>query len=180
MRLLLDTHALLWWLGDDHKLPRRAYDAIADPDNEVLVSTVSAFEIATKTALGKLPEAALVAGDLGPWLDRQGFGVLPLELPVAIRAGFLPGPHRDPFDRLLIAQALVGRARPRVEREGLRRLWRHPPVVSPTPRRRDRDRAGRSPSPPPAHGLVVAAATSVWLKSSPLKSRLARWVLAAA
>mgnify|MGYP000963482381 CR=1 FL=1 len=128
MRLLLDTHALLWWLGDDHKLPRRAYDAIADPANEILVSPVSAFEIATKSALGKLPEADGVAADLRPWLSSQGFGILPLDLAVATRAGFLPGPHRDPFDRLLIAQALVADltlvSNERIfDVYGVRRLW---------------------------------------------------------
>jgi PIN domain nuclease of toxin-antitoxin system len=107
VRVLLDTHALLWWLGDSDRLSRRAYAAIADTTGEVFVSVVSAFEIATKFQLGKLPEAFDLVQDLGGWLAGQGFLPLPLELKAALRAGLLPGPQRDPFDRLLIAQAMV-------------------------------------------------------------------------
>src|SRR5919202_1478437 len=86
VRLLLDTHALLWWLAGDTRLSRPAIDAIDAPDSQVLVSAVSVFEIATKHRLEPLP------------LDPR----------TAECAGRLPGPHRDPFDRLLIAQAMVG------------------------------------------------------------------------
>jgi PIN domain nuclease of toxin-antitoxin system len=107
LRLLLDTHALLWWATDDPRLSRAAYAAIADEANEVHVSAVSAFELATKHRLGKLPEAGALLADLQPYLDGQGFSGLPLSLAAARLAGRLPGPHRDPFDRLLIAQALL-------------------------------------------------------------------------
>jgi len=73
LRLLLDTHALLWWATDDPHLSRAAYAAIADEANAVHVSAVSAFELATKHRLGKLPEAGALLGDLKLYLDGQGF-----------------------------------------------------------------------------------------------------------
>jgi PIN domain nuclease of toxin-antitoxin system len=103
--VLLDTHALLWWLFDDPKLSVAARAAIADPDNEVLVSAASAWEIATKARLGKLPEAGDVPTELPSYLRKSRFAVLPITAEHALAAGHLPGPHRDPFDRMLIAQA---------------------------------------------------------------------------
>ncbi len=108
MQILLDTHALLWWALDDPKLSRPAYAAIADHDGLVHVSTVSAFELATKHRLGKLPIADSLLRDLAGYLAEQGFHILPLDLASAQRAGRFLGPHRDPFDRLLIAQAIGG------------------------------------------------------------------------
>ncbi len=105
VRILLDTHALLWWLFDDPKLSRAARRAIADPETEALVSSASAWEIATKHRLGKLPEAGDVATRLPAYLRAGRFGELPISLAHALQAGRLPGPHRDPFDRMLIAQA---------------------------------------------------------------------------
>lgn len=105
MRILLDTHALLWWLFGDSQLSPAARAAIANEDNEVLVSAASAFEISTKFRIGKLPEAAIVASDLPAHLLDQGFEALPTTVQHGQRAGALPGPHRDPFDRMLIAQA---------------------------------------------------------------------------
>lgn len=107
MRLLLDTHALIWWLAGDRTLPQQVIDAIDDEANEVLVSAVSAFEIATKYRLGKLPQAAELALDFDGARRRQGFGALSITIPHAVRGGALSGAHKDPFDRLLIAQALV-------------------------------------------------------------------------
>jgi PIN domain nuclease of toxin-antitoxin system len=104
MRLLLDTHALAWWWVEDKRLPPAARAAIADPDNTVLVSAATAWELATKHRLGKWPDVAAIVGDLDALLRRSRFGVLPISLPHAHLAGTLAGPHRDPFDRMLIAQ----------------------------------------------------------------------------
>jgi PIN domain nuclease of toxin-antitoxin system len=112
MRLLLDTHALLWWLDGDERLSRAARDAIGDETHPVLVSAASAWEIATKVRLGKLPGAVEVAERMADVLVMQGFAELAISIDHARRAGLLPGPHRDPFDRMLIAQQqIVGRVR---------------------------------------------------------------------
>jgi PIN domain nuclease of toxin-antitoxin system len=128
VRLLLDTHALIWWLAADQALPSRARDAIADPSNDVFVSAASAWEIATKHRIGKLPEAGLLAADVAGFVSEQGF----IELPVTIRhgqlAGSLPGIHKDPFDRILVAQAILADMQ-LVSRDeilsayGIARLW---------------------------------------------------------
>lgn len=107
MRLLLDTHALLWWLFDDPHLSTPARAAIADPDNGILVSAASGWEIATKHRLGKLPEAGDVPTALPRYLRQARFSELPVRLDHALAAGGLPGPHRDPFDRMLIAQSRI-------------------------------------------------------------------------
>lgn len=104
MRLLLDTHALIWWLFDDPKLPPAARQVIGDPDNEILVSSASAWEIATKHRRGKLPEAGDLADRFEQYLSAARFAPLPISVAHALVAGRLPGPHKDPFDRLLIAQ----------------------------------------------------------------------------
>jgi PIN domain nuclease of toxin-antitoxin system len=103
--LLLDTHAFLWWLAGDRKLPRRVRDAIADPDEEVIVSAVSAWEITTKYRIGKLPGASAIVNDIAGEIASQSFTALPITVVHAQRAGLLVGDHRDPFDRMLIAQA---------------------------------------------------------------------------
>ena len=105
VRLLLDTHALLWWLFDDPSLSPAARSAIVNPQNEVSVSAASAWEIATKHRLGRLPEAGDVAVNLPRYLRRARISVLSISLEHAMAAGALPGPHRDPFDRMLVAQA---------------------------------------------------------------------------
>jgi len=107
VRLLLDTHTLLWWLDGDRRLSRRARQAIADRDNMVAVSAASAWEIATKVRIGKLPGAVDVAADLPGCLANQQFQSLDIAVLHAQRAGRLPGDHRDPFDRMLIAQAQI-------------------------------------------------------------------------
>lgn len=107
MRLLLDTHAVLWWLLGDEQLSRRAREVIAARANEIFVSSVSAMEVATKYRLGKLPEAEGIAGRFIETVEAHGFRALPMTLEHGDRAGLLSIPHRDPFDRLLIAQALV-------------------------------------------------------------------------
>jgi PIN domain nuclease of toxin-antitoxin system len=110
VKVLLDTHALLWWLFDDPKLPAAARDVITDPDNHILVSSASAWEIATKHRYGKLPEAGNVPDRLENYLRTARFDSLPITLPHALVAGRLPGPHKDPFDRILIAQSILEKA----------------------------------------------------------------------
>ena len=105
MNALLDTHALLWWLFDDPNLPETARAVIRQPDNVIFVSSASAWEIATKHRLGKLPEAGEAALHLTRLVREAAFTELPITLDHALAAGALPGPHRDPFDRMLVAQA---------------------------------------------------------------------------
>jgi len=105
MRLLLDTHTFLWWLDGDARLSKRARAAIGDARTECLVSAVSAWEITTKARLGKLPGAREVAADVSGCLRSQQFAPLDVTVDHAQRAGALPGAHRDPFDRMLIAQS---------------------------------------------------------------------------
>jgi PIN domain nuclease of toxin-antitoxin system len=106
LRLLLDTHALIWWLAGDAALSPAARDAIADEANDIFVSAASAWEITTKHRIGKLDQAAALAADVAGAVAQQGFQELPISLHHAQHAGSLPGPHRDPFDRMLIAQSL--------------------------------------------------------------------------
>ena len=128
MRILLDTHAFLWWLAGSDRLSETARIAVADPANAILVSAASAWEITTKHRLGRLPGADVVAGDVQACIDDQGFQRLPITVAHAERAGRLPGPHRDPFDRMLIAQSLAHDL-PLVSIEslfdgyGIRRIW---------------------------------------------------------
>ena len=128
LRLLLDTHAFLWWLADSRRLSSVAFRAIADDANDILVSAASAWEIATKFRLGKLPGGEAVAEDVAGCIGAQGFEELPIGVADAERAGRLPGPHRDPFDRMLIAQALardlaIASNEEAFDRYGVRRLW---------------------------------------------------------
>lgn len=103
--LLLDTHALLWWLADDPRLDPRARQAIAEPDTPVWVSAASCWEIATKHRLGKLDDPAGIIPRLPDIVQERGMAPLAISPRHALAAGALPGPHRDPFDRMLIAQA---------------------------------------------------------------------------
>ena len=108
MRVLLDTLAFLWWTSEDgRRLSDRARELLIEPSTDALFSVASAWEIAIKAATGRLE----VEGDPEQWVPeriaRYGFVPLPVELPHAVRAGRLPAIHRDPFDRLLVAQAQV-------------------------------------------------------------------------
>ncbi|MBA3852900.1 MAG: PIN domain nuclease [Gemmatimonas sp.] len=128
MRVLLDTHALLWWLAGDDKLSTRARRTIADSRHEVFVSAASAWEVATKHRIGKLPGAGPLAVDFAREVRRQGFMSLPISLEQAQVAGALPGDHRDPFDRMLIAQAREERlalvsAESLFDDYGVTRIW---------------------------------------------------------
>ncbi len=107
MNLLLDTHALIWWLGGDEALSILAREAIGDMGNTVAVSAASAMEISTKFRLGKLAQAELLARDFEPIVRSQGFAELAITFRHAAVAGAMNITHKDPFDRLLIAQAQV-------------------------------------------------------------------------
>jgi PIN domain nuclease of toxin-antitoxin system len=106
-RLLLDTHAFLWWLAGDERLSADAREAISEELDPIFVSAASIWEIATKHRLGKLPSASAIVGDLAVVIESQGFVGLPISVRHGETAGSLPGPHHDPFDRMLIAQALL-------------------------------------------------------------------------
>ncbi len=101
MRLLLDTHVLLWWLAGDPRLGTTTQEAIGDHTNDVLVSAASAWEMSVKVASGRLSMPA----DLVQELRRQGISELAVGIEDGLAAGALPRHHDDPFDRLLIAQA---------------------------------------------------------------------------
>ncbi len=105
MRVLLDTHALLWWLAGDRQMSATSRWIVEDESNLVFVSAASAWEVATKHRLGKLPKAGPLATGFADVIATQGFLELPISLHDGQRAGSLPGAHRDPFDRMLIAQA---------------------------------------------------------------------------
>lgn len=105
MRFLLDTHTLLWSFNGDPSLSVAARRVIEDGSNEILVSAASAWEIATKVRLGKLPTGEELIRDLDGFLIQLGFDGLAVSVSHAARAGMLGGEHRDPFDRMLIAQA---------------------------------------------------------------------------
>lgn len=102
MRLLLDTHVLIWWLERSNELGSNARELISDPSNDVFASAASAWEIAIKKASGKLR----VPDDLDQQIDAHGFVPLHINLRHGLLAGSLPPHHRDPFDRMLIAQAM--------------------------------------------------------------------------
>jgi PIN domain nuclease of toxin-antitoxin system len=105
--VLLDTHALLWWLVDDPSLPSQAKHVIADTNTTILVSAASAMEITTKYRLGKLPYAGRLATSFISVVAGEGFELLSISVPHAVFAGNLEISHKDPFDRLLIAQSIL-------------------------------------------------------------------------
>ncbi len=128
MTLLLDTHAFLWWVADARALSRRARAAIASPGNECLLSLVSCWEMAIKVSLGRLKLDAAIERFVSEHLGANGFRLLDIDLGDVARVATMPFHHRDPFDRLLVAQA-AGRglaivSRDRVfRRYGVRRVW---------------------------------------------------------
>jgi PIN domain nuclease of toxin-antitoxin system len=128
LRILLDTHTLLWAGSAPAKLTAQARSVIESFSTEVLVSAASAWEIATKVRIGKLPQAAAFSAELPRRLELLGFHPLAVTMEHALRAGQLPGSHKDPFDRMLIAQAqaenLVLISNERVfDAYGIRRIW---------------------------------------------------------
>jgi PIN domain nuclease of toxin-antitoxin system len=106
MRVLLDTHALLWAAFHKDRLSSRARHLIQPQNNEVFVSAASAWEIATKYRLGKLPQAQALVDDFIPSIQSAGYVALPITLEHALRAGHLTADHKDPFDRMIAAQAI--------------------------------------------------------------------------
>lgn len=128
MRLLLDTHAFLWWLLDDPSLSRAAWTVVGDTGNAVFVSAATAWEITTKFRIGKLPKHAVIAEDVGGWIGKAGFGKLPVTVAHGQLAGSLPGQHKDPFDRMLMAQSIAERLvlvsnETLFDAYGVERLW---------------------------------------------------------
>lgn len=128
MRLLLDTHAFLWWVADDDALTPAARAAISEPGNECLLSAASAWEIAIKVSIGKLTLKADVRRFLPEQMAANGFESLPVSVAHAARVADLPFHHRDPFDRLLAAQALEERvavvsADTVFQKYGVKRIW---------------------------------------------------------
>lgn len=103
--MLLDTHIFLWWLFDDPKLPIRIKEFVKDRRNAIFVSAASVWEITTKFRLGKLPDAGQIAKNVPEWIIRAGFESIPVSAEHAQLAGSWDLPHRDPFDRMLAAQA---------------------------------------------------------------------------
>lgn len=106
-RLLLDTHALLWCLGDDPALSERARSAVMNPDAEVFVSAASAWEISTKDRLGRLGRHEPIASGLDRLIAAADYVHLPITIPHSQRAGRYTSAHKDPFDRMLAAQAEI-------------------------------------------------------------------------
>lgn len=128
MRALLDTHAFIWWMESSPRLPPTAMQAVADDTNTIFVSAVSVYEITRKVGLGKLALAPELAADVPGAIRAQGFVGLDITLAHAQRAGAMTGAHRDPFDRLLIAQAiaedlLLVSNETLFDSFGVRRLW---------------------------------------------------------
>lgn len=128
MRVLLDTHVFLWWVEGDRALPAKARAALADRDNECLFSLASAWELAIKAALGKLRLAIPVRRYVTEHVAANGFRMLDIRMAHTGRVESLPPHHGDPFDRLLIAQALdeklpIVTADPVFRDYGVKRIW---------------------------------------------------------
>ena len=128
MRVLVDTHVFLWWVEGDRALPARARAALADQENECLISLVTAWELAIKAGLGKLKLALPVKRYVVEHVAANGFRMLDLQMAHVGRVETLDPHHGDPFDRLLIAQALeeklpVVTADPVFRKYGVKRIW---------------------------------------------------------
>ena len=128
MRVLVDTHVFLWWVEGDRALPVKARAALADQENECLISLVSAWELAIKAGLGKLKLALPVKRYVVEHVAANGFRMLDIQIAHVGRVETLDPHHGDPFDRLLIAQALeeklpVVTADPVFRRYGVKRIW---------------------------------------------------------
>jgi PIN domain nuclease of toxin-antitoxin system len=127
VKILLDTHVVIWWLQDSERLSRRAFAILANLDNDILISAAVGWELAIKVSTGKMKPRSILDG-LYRMLERESFSELPITLELGVRAGLLPLHHRDPFDRMLIAQALTENI-PIVSNDrafdgyGVNRLW---------------------------------------------------------
>lgn len=107
MRLLLDTHAFLWWIDDDPRISEHAAELIGNGSNEVFFSAASGWELVIKNALGRIQFPSSIQEFILEQLARNGFQVLPIHLVHAMKVSELPALHGDPFDRMLIAQTMV-------------------------------------------------------------------------
>ena len=128
MKLLADTSTLIWWWTDVVSLSARARDLLSDADNVIFVSTASAWEIATKNRLGKLPQLENPLGNLPQMIARSGYVTLSISLDHALLAGAMAGEHRDPFDRMLAAQSIVDAvpllsSDDKLDQFGCQRIW---------------------------------------------------------
>jgi PIN domain nuclease of toxin-antitoxin system len=128
LKLLLDTHAIVWWLADNPRLSEEARMHICDPANQVFVSAASAWEIATKTRVGRWPEAAALTSLFPGVVEANGFEPMPITVHHAVHAGSLIAAHGDPFDRMLAAQASLEKmmlitADPAFTQFGTQVLW---------------------------------------------------------
>jgi PIN domain nuclease of toxin-antitoxin system len=127
VKVLVDTHAVIWWLEDAPRLSKRASAILENRDNDIVVSAIVGWEIAIKISSGKM-QAGSIIESLARLLQREFFSELPITLDAAIRSGFLPLYHRDPFDRVLVAQALslnvpIVSADAVLDRYDIKRLW---------------------------------------------------------
>ena len=125
---LLDSHVLLWWWFEPERLSEQAQKRLGDPATAVMVSAATMWELSLKHHQGKLPELEVVIGDLAGLLQADGFQPLPIVLAHGLRAGSYGQPHRDPFDRMLAAQAELERlvlltADPQLSSFPCRTLW---------------------------------------------------------
>lgn len=107
MKILIDTHAFLWWVADDPQLSLKAKEIISNPDNEIYFSVVSAWEITIKVGTGKLSLSEPPEIYIPSRIASNQFEILPVQMTHILRINSLPNSHKDPFDRLLIAQSLV-------------------------------------------------------------------------
>ena len=127
MRFLLDTHVVIWWLEDASRLSVRAATILSNRQNSLLISAAVGWELAIKVNLGKLKPSSIL-DNLDRALEQEAFLELPITLQMAVRAGLLPTHHRDPFDRLLVAQSQslnipILSADAVLDRYGIKRVW---------------------------------------------------------
>jgi PIN domain nuclease of toxin-antitoxin system len=127
VKILLDTHVLVWWFDDSSKLSRQASAILANKRNSLLLSAAVAWELAIKANLGKINGLDIIT-ELSAQVAQEGFTELPINIAQAVRAGLLPKHHRDPFDRLLVAQAQdlnvpILSADKLLDRYDVKRLW---------------------------------------------------------
>jgi PIN domain nuclease of toxin-antitoxin system len=128
MRILVDTHTLVWATISPQLLSRQAAALISDRTTTVHVSAASAWEIATKVRRGKFPEARILEKQFLETMETAGYVLLSIDAPLALRAARLPGEHRDPFDRIIAAHAIaedipVISADRKLDEFGVRRIW---------------------------------------------------------
>ncbi|WP_157018987.1 type II toxin-antitoxin system VapC family toxin [Mesorhizobium xinjiangense] len=126
MSYLLDTHALFWWVYFPELLPAKVRETLGDADIQVFASAVSAYEMSYKHYRGRWPEAELLVGAFEELVASEGFDLLPMSARHAIRAGSYDRQHRDPFDRMLVAQAAIEDLRIVSSDKGLRLLGAEP------------------------------------------------------